>query len=116
MGRVTLAANGTRSYLTAILLELTMPRTRLSSKGQVVLPKEIRDRLGWPAGTELDVESEGEAVVLRMRPTRRRTSLDDVIGCIPHDGPPVTLAEMDEAVEQAAREMWDRFEHQRDQG
>ena len=91
-----------------------MARTRLSSKGQIVLPKEIRDRLGWPVGTELDVESEGDAVVLRLAPKRRRTSLDDVIGCIPYDGPPVSLAEMDESVEQAAREMWDRFERQRD--
>src|SRR5687767_3558573 len=82
-----------------------MTWTRLSSKAQVVLLKEIRDRLGWHAGTELEVESEGEAVV-RFRPLRRRTSLEEVIGCIPYGGPPVTLAEMDEAVEQAAREMW----------
>lgn len=87
-----------------------MSRTRLSSKGQVVLPKEIRDRLRWPAGTELDVEAQGEAVVLRARRTRRRTTLDEVIGCIPYHGPPVSLAEMDTAVEQAAREMWDEFE------
>jgi AbrB family looped-hinge helix DNA binding protein len=91
-------------------------RTRLSSKGQVVLPREIRDRLGWPTGTELDVESEGEAVVLRLRPPRCRTSLEEVIGCIPYDGPPVTLAEMDVSVDQAAREMWDEFERQRDRG
>lgn len=93
-----------------------MPRTRLSSKGQVVLPKEIRDSLGWPAGTELDVAAEGDAVVLRLRPLRRRTSLDEVIGCIPYDGPPVTLADMDAAVARAAREMWGEFERQRDRG
>ncbi len=33
--------------------------TRLSSKGQVVLPKEIRDRHGWEAGLEMIVEDLG---------------------------------------------------------
>ena len=50
--------------------------------------------------------------MLRARRTRRRTTLDEVIGCIPYHGPPVSLAAMDAAVEQAAREMWDDFERQ----
>ena len=60
-----------------------MPRTRISSKGQVVLPKEVRDRLGWSAGTELEVESEGDVVVLRSRRVVPRTTLADVAGSRP---------------------------------
>ena len=90
-----------------------MPRTRISSKGQVVLPKEVRDRLGWSAGTELEVESEGDVVVLRSRRVVPRTTLADVVGCIPYDGPPVSIEEMGAAVEDAAREMWEAFARQR---
>lgn len=90
-----------------------MARTRISSKGQVVLPKAVRDRQGWPAGTELEVESRGDLVVLRPVRTIPRTTLEEVVGCIPYDGPPVSIDEMDAAVEQAAREMWVDFERDR---
>ena len=90
-----------------------MVRTRLSSKGQIVLPKKVRDVHGWAAGTELEVESQGNVVVLRSARRRPRTTLEDVIGCIPYDGPPVTIEEMDASVEKAAREMWEGFERQR---
>lgn len=40
--------------------------TRLTTKGQVVIPKAIRDRLRWKAGTLLDVEAEADGTV-RMR-------------------------------------------------
>ena len=33
-----------------------MERTKLSSKGQVVIPHRIRDGLGWKAGVEFVVE------------------------------------------------------------
>ena len=89
-----------------------MPRTRISSKGQVVLPKEVRDRHGWPAGTELEVESAGDVVVLRLRQAFPRTTLDEVIGCIPYAGPPVAIEAMGTAVEEAARAMWRKFERQ----
>ena len=42
-----------------------MAKTRLSSKGQVIIPKAVRDRHGWEPGVELEVEDHGEAVVLR---------------------------------------------------
>ena len=43
----------------------------------------------------------------------RRTTLDEVIGCIPYDGPPVSIEEMDRSVDEAARAMWDEFEGKR---
>ena len=90
-------------------------RTRLSSRGQLVLPKKVRDRLGWAPGTELDVEVNGEAVIVRVRRLRGRTTLDELVGCIPCDGPAVSPAEMDTAVDGAARGMWERFERQQRQ-
>lgn len=42
-----------------------MARTRISAKGQVVLPKKIRDELGWTRGQELEVETAVDGIVLR---------------------------------------------------
>ena len=41
-----------------------MLTTRVSSKGQVVIPKPVRDKLGLLPGTVLRVEVEGKRVVL----------------------------------------------------
>lgn len=39
--------------------------TRLSSKGQVVIPEEIRRRLGLETGAQFVVVGEGDVVVLK---------------------------------------------------
>lgn len=41
---------------------------KLSSKYQVVIPKEVRKKLGFRAGDQLVVEVEGGKVILRSRP------------------------------------------------
>lgn len=75
-----------------------MARTRLSSKGQVIIPKEVRERHGWRAGLELEVEDHGDAVVLREVNRFPPTTVEEVYGCLKYDGPPATVEEMDEAV------------------
>jgi AbrB family looped-hinge helix DNA binding protein len=77
--------------------------TQLSSKGQLVIPKEVRDRLGWKPGTELNLETQGQSVILRPVYELPETSFEDLIGCVPYDGPPVSLAEMEEAIAEGAR-------------
>jgi len=39
--------------------------TRMSSKGQVVIPQEIRTRLGLRAGAQFVVVGEGDVVILK---------------------------------------------------
>jgi AbrB family looped-hinge helix DNA binding protein len=46
--------------------------TKVSSKGQVVLPSRLRQRLGLRPGDALDVRLEGDAIVLRPRGRKRR--------------------------------------------
>ena len=47
--------------------------TRVTSKGQVTIPKHIRDRKGIAAGTRLEVAERGEEIVLRKaKPPRGR--------------------------------------------
>jgi len=49
-----------------------MTTTRVSERGQVVIPKAIRDRLGITRGTVLEVEEDkGE---IRLRPMGRKTA------------------------------------------
>ena len=47
-------------------------QTRISTKGQVVLPSPIRRKLGLRPGDPLDAKIEGESVVLTPRKRRRR--------------------------------------------
>lgn len=46
---------------------------RITSKGQVTIPKELRDRLGLLPGTEVEfIEENGEARVRKVAGSRRR--------------------------------------------
>jgi AbrB family looped-hinge helix DNA binding protein len=40
--------------------------TRLSSKGQVVIPEEVRKRLGLEAGAQFVVVGDGDVVILKV--------------------------------------------------
>jgi AbrB family looped-hinge helix DNA binding protein len=46
-------------------------RTKVSTKGQVVLPSRIRRRLGLQPGDVLDAELEGQRIILTPRRARR---------------------------------------------
>jgi AbrB family looped-hinge helix DNA binding protein len=42
-----------------------MTKATISSKGQIAIPKAVRDRLNLKAGTELMIDVQGEALVMR---------------------------------------------------
>jgi antitoxin PrlF len=46
----------------------------VTSKGQITIPKRVRDALGIRAGTELEFQVEGESV--RMRKADNRAAID----------------------------------------
>ena len=48
-------------------------RTRISTKGQILLPGPIRRRLGLRAGDPLDAKVEGETIVLVPNKKKRKT-------------------------------------------
>ena len=89
-----------------------MARTRLSTKGQVIIPKSVRDRQGWQPGVELEVEDRGDVVVLRRPSPFPATTFEEVRGCLKYDGPPATIEEMNAAVAEGVRQMWEDFERQ----
>lgn len=81
-------------------------QTKMSAKGQVVIPKAVRDRLRWTDGAALEVVEIGAGVLLRPAGTKReRITIEEFRRRHPpQPGPTLTLAEMDEAVlEEAAR-------------
>ncbi len=77
-------------------------RTRLSTKGQVVLPKALRDRRGWAAGAELIVEERPEGVLLRAAPKQGATRVEDVFGRLGPVDRVVSIEEMHQAVREEA--------------
>jgi antitoxin PrlF len=74
----------------------------LTSKGQITLPKEIRDRLGLDAGSMLDFQiTEDNTITARpVQPDARR-----IRGLLksPHATPP-TIEQMDQAVSRHLRD------------
>ena len=77
--------------------------TTVSTKGQVVLPRAIRQALRWEAGMRLIVENTPEGVLLRPEPIFPETRPEDVYGCLAWKGPPKSLEEMDVAVLEEAK-------------
>lgn len=75
-----------------------MEKTTLSSKGQVILPKSVRQAHDWTPGTEFSVEDCDEGVILRPLKPFKPTELEDVFGCLKYEGAAKTLEEMDEAI------------------
>jgi AbrB family looped-hinge helix DNA binding protein len=73
--------------------------TRLSTKGQVVLPLEIRTARSWGSGTEFVVEETVDGVLLRPIRSEPGATLDMVVGALHRKGRAKTLAQMDSGVE-----------------
>ena len=72
--------------------------TTVSTKGQVILPKAIREQRRWPAGTQLIVEDTSEGVLLKAKPAFARTRPQDVFGSLSYRGPAKSLTEMDAGI------------------
>jgi AbrB family looped-hinge helix DNA binding protein len=78
-------------------------RTKLSTKGQVVLPSQLRTRLGLQAGDDLEVELEGDRIILRLPkvPKGKARIIKDPVSGLPvldtdDDVPLLTSEQVDE--------------------
>ena len=73
----------------------------LTSKGQMTLPKSVRDDLKVGPGDRLDITKTNGGYLI----TRRRSALDLFKELPKYEGPPVSVDAMDTAVEDEA---WER--------
>lgn len=78
--------------------------TRLSSKGQVVLPGSIRNAHQWDVGTEFIVEDTPDGILLRPVVRVPTTRIEDVAGSLKPRRPRVSLAEMEAAIVSEVKE------------
>ena len=76
--------------------------TTVSTKGQVILPKAIRERRHWPAGTELVVETPPRRL-LKAIPAFALTRPKDVFGSLPYKGPAKSIADMEAGIAAEAK-------------
>jgi AbrB family looped-hinge helix DNA binding protein len=86
------------------MAKATSLKTRVSTKGQVVLPKPIRDKRGFGPGAELIVEERPEGVLLRPAPKAGATRFEDVRGSLGPVDRVVSIEEMHQGLlDEAAR-------------
>ena len=84
------------------------PQTHLSAKGQIVIPKQVRDAHNWHPGTAFEVIDRPDGILLRPTATAaRRLSLAEFRSLLPrHQGPAVTIEEMDAAIDTELAARW----------
>jgi AbrB family looped-hinge helix DNA binding protein len=75
-----------------------METTRLSTKGQIILPKRIRVSRAWGPGTEFAIEETREGILLRPAAHFPDAKLAEVAGSLRSKGKSRTLAQMRAAV------------------
>jgi AbrB family looped-hinge helix DNA binding protein len=78
-------------------------KTTLSAKGQVVIPKDVRDALGLVPGQVLDIIRTQTGVLLTPAYRKSGRSTDEIFRELrkiyTHEGPPASIDEMDAAVD-----------------
>jgi len=85
-----------------------METTRLSTKGQIILPKNIRVSRSWGPGTEFTVEETGDGILLRPAARFPNTGLEEVAGCLRSKRKSKTPAQMRAAISREVVRRHDR--------
>lgn len=80
--------------------------TVVSTKGQMILPKAVRERLGWGPGTRLTVEEAGGRVTLKPESPFESTTFEEIAGCLDYDGPVRSVEDMHSGVRAEAKRRW----------
>ena len=89
-----------------------METTKLSSKGQMIIPKRIRDQLALKPGADLRVELiDAQSFTVRIdTELSHKAHVERLAGCLKQPGRrrPLSIAEMDAAVMKIARKQDER--------
>ena len=88
----------------AVMASNRLEKTTLSSKGQLVLPKALRDRKQWKPGAQLSLEDVPGGVMVKLVEDKKEYTVDDLIGILKYDGPPLSHEEMDRRIDESLAE------------
>ncbi len=62
------------------MTDVLVETTKLSEKGQVVIPKDFRERMGLKPGNRfLVIAAEGAIILQRMEVVKRKMEVDDIL-------------------------------------
>jgi AbrB family looped-hinge helix DNA binding protein len=81
-------------------------KTKLSAKGQVVIPKDVREHLNLKPGQTLDVIETAGGVLLRPAARKSGRTTEEVLSSLrqlasEYKGPPIPIEKIDAAAEEA---------------
>jgi AbrB family looped-hinge helix DNA binding protein len=80
--------------------------TKLSSKGQVIIPKLFRTAHNWEVGQELVVIDIGDGILLKPKTPFNETNIDDVASCLKYKGKPKSVDDMNAAIQQKIKDKY----------
>ena len=83
-----------------------METTKLSSKGQVIIPKALRSAHRWEPGLELMVIDTGDGLLLKPKAPFAPSDLSDVVGLFKDKVRPRTDEEIKAALAADVRRAW----------
>ncbi len=82
-----------------------MLQSKLSPKGQVIIPKSLRIAHNWQAGQKLQFIDTPDGILVKSdRATFLQTSIDQVAGCLRHKGKAKSIIEMNDAIARGVME------------
>jgi len=84
-----------KSYL---LRMQSVETTKISSKGQVVIPKSLRVAHRWETGQELVVVDVGDGILFKPKSPFKETRISEVASSLRFCGKPKSLDDMDSAI------------------
>jgi AbrB family looped-hinge helix DNA binding protein len=83
-----------------------MNKTKLSSKGQIIIPKWLREMHKWQPGLEFIVIDTGDGILLKPKQPFPESSIEEVAGSLTYTGRAITIDEMDAAIEKGVHADW----------
>jgi AbrB family looped-hinge helix DNA binding protein len=86
-----------------------MKTRTLSSKGQIIIPKALRDSHHWQAGTKFVIEETAMGLLLKPASCFPSSMARDGLGCAWYTGPFKSDEEMKEGVDEALRKQWQKI-------
>lgn len=82
-----------------------METTKLSSKGQVIIPKVFRSAHHWEAGLEFVVMDTEDGILLKPKTPFEASTLNDVAGCL-QSASQSKVIDVEETIRQKLKEEW----------